>query len=419
MVNVLIVGSGGREHALAWSIARSDRLGKLYIAPGNAGTADLGINVPVMTDDIPALTAFARDNAIDLVVVGPEVPLAAGLVDALDTVGIPAFGPTQAAAQIEASKAFSKAFMQAQGIPTATYAEFDDLQAAIDYVQTVDYQVVVKADGLAAGKGVIVCDTRQQAVTALHDMLEDGAFGGAGETVIVEERLRGPEVSVLAFCDGERVVLMPAIRDHKRAYDGDQGPNTGGMGAFGPVPDVSQDDLKHFEQTILLPAVHGLAERGTPYIGVLYAGLILTANGPRTLEFNCRFGDPETQVILPLLESDLLEIMLTCVQGRLNPADVRWYDGYAATVVAASPGYPQAYPKGLPITGLDAVADSVIFHAGVARLDDGSFQTAGGRVLAVSAVGRTLDSAITQAYTDLGCIHFDGMHYRTDIGRPM
>ncbi|MFW5748250.1 MAG: phosphoribosylamine--glycine ligase [Chloroflexota bacterium] len=413
---VLVVGGGGREHAVAWSLARSPQVRQVYAAPGNAGTAQVGQNLPVGAEDISGIVQAARDYVVDLVVVGPEAPLAAGLVDALTEAGILAFGPTRAAAQLEASKAFAKAFMLEQGIPTARYATFDRRDDALAYLDTIDYPVVVKADGLAAGKGVIVCDHLDQARDAVRAMLEDASFGAAGARVIIEERLTGPELSVLAFCDGERAVLMPPTRDHKRIFDGDEGPNTGGMGAFGPVTDLAPGLMATIIQTIIEPTVRGMAARGTPYRGVLYAGLMLTPDGPRTLEFNCRFGDPEAQVVLPLLASDLFDIVKACAEGQLDPAAIHWYEGACATVVAASAGYPGSYKKSLPIQGMDAVGNALVFMAGVATVD-GHFVTSGGRVVAVSGRGATLDDALQVAYGGLENIHFEGMHYRKDIGR--
>lgn len=417
-LRVMIVGGGGREHALAWAAKRSPRVGQLWIAPGNAGTASLGENVALAADDVFGITRFAAQNHIDLVIVGPEVPLALGLVDQLKAAGIKAFGPSAQAAQLEASKAFSKAFMQEVGIPTARAGIFRDFDAAAAYLDTVDYAVVVKADGLAAGKGVIVCDDHAQALEALHHMLQDEAFGGAGGTVIIEERLTGKEVSVLAFSDGQRCVLMPPTRDHKRAFEGDQGPNTGGMGAFTHPDDVSPALLAQIHETVLKPAVQGMAARGIPFVGVLYAGVLLAADGIQTLEFNARFGDPETQAILPLLESDLIEIMLACISGTLDESLVRWRDAYGATVVAAAGGYPGKYQRGTPIYGLDASDDALVFHAGTEMHGD-QIVTAGGRVLAVSAVGSTRESALECAYARLEGIRFEGMHYRRDIGRVL
>ncbi len=460
---VLVIGSGGREHALAWALAQSPAVQSIVVAPGNAGTAgEQGktINAPISSDDIPALLRFAREQRIDLTVVGPEAPLAAGIVDAFQQAGLRIFGPTQAAAQLEASKAFAKAFMQQQGIPTARYAAFTDYDVARAHLQSriqnpelgtqhsplttqhsalstqhsplttqhsaLKSQIVVKADGLAAGKGVIVCDSLEQALAALQQIMRDREFGAAGDTVIIEERLSGPELSVLAFCDGQTVAPMPPARDHKRVFDRDQGPNTGGMGAFSPVPGLDESLLAEVKRTVLQPALDGMAARGTPYAGVLYAGLMLTDNGPKVLEFNCRFGDPETQVILPLLDqtspgaASLAEIMLACAEGRLAEVAprIRWRAGACATVVMAAPGYPGPYPKGLPISGLsDAAAldDVMVFHAGTALRDD-RVVTAGGRVLAVSGLGPDVPAALARAYAGVARIHFEGAHYRRDIG---
>ncbi len=420
-LTVLVVGGGGREHALVWALRRSPRVGTLYIAPGNAGTAALAQNVDFTAEDIPALLHFAQHNHVDLTVVGPEAPLAAGIVDAFQAAGLAIFGPTHAAAQLEASKVFAKAFMQRHNIPTAAYAAFTEYAPAAAYLDTCAHPVVVKADGLAAGKGVIVCDTREAAHGALRQMLLEGAFGAAGAKVVIEQRLTGAELSVLAFSDGSSLAVMPPARDHKRALDGDRGANTGGMGAFAPVPEIAPALLAEIVQTVLQPAVAGMAAEGMPYVGVLYAGLMLTPDGVKTLEFNCRLGDPETQVLLPLLETDLAEIALACVQGRLGALPVRWQVGTCATVVLASPGYPDTYPKGLPIRGVDAVqqaGEALVFHAGTA-LKDGDTVTSGGRVLAVSAVGADLPDALRKAYAGVSGIHFDGMHYRRDIGRTV
>ncbi|MCI0396525.1 MAG: phosphoribosylamine--glycine ligase [Chloroflexi bacterium] len=418
-VSILVVGSGGREHALAWALARSPRVGQIYVAPGNAGTAEVAGNVPIGSEDIPALLTFAREKAIGLTVVGPEAPLAAGIVDAFQAAGLPIFGPGRAAAQVEASKAFAKAFMRRQGIPTAAYATFSDYAEARDYLgnQSLPNGVVVKASGLAAGKGVIICDDLAEAEAALQQIMVTREFGPAGDEVVIEERLSGPELSLLAFSDGRRVVPMLPARDHKRIYDGDQGPNTGGMGAYAPPPDVDQAVVDDIVATVLQPAITGLAEQGTPYVGVLYAGLMLTADGPKVLEFNCRFGDPETQAILPMLESDLAEIMLACLDGQLRPDLVRCRPGACATVVLAAPGYPGHYPKGLPISGVAEAAQLehiTVFHAGAAW-DDGQLITSGGRVLAVSAWGEELPAAAARAYAAVAHIHFEGAHYRRDI----
>jgi phosphoribosylamine--glycine ligase len=428
-LSVLVVGSGGREHALAWALARSPRVEHVYVAPGNAGTewpaatsrGAEATNVAIDSGDYPSLVAFAQWKQIGLTLVGPEGPLAHGIVDAFHAAGLPVFGPRRAVAALESSKAFAKSFMRECDIPTADYAVFDEseYEDARDYVKNSSRPLVVKADGLAAGKGVIVCDDVGEALSALQRIMVQREFGAAGQRVVVEERLSGPELSVLAFSDGRTVIPMPLARDHKRIHDGDQGPNTGGMGAYAPAPDGDAALIEYVRRTVLQPAVEGMAGRGTPYIGVLYAGLILTPDGPKVLEFNCRFGDPETQALVPLLESDLAEVALACVESRLDPAGVRWREGACASVVLTAPGYPGTYPKGLPISGLEALSDAgsaVVFHAGTAR-QGSQIVTAGGRVLAVSAVGNVLAAALSSAYGAVQHIHFEGMHYRRDIGQ--
>ena len=430
--NVLVIGSGGREHVLAWALSRSRHVKQVFVAPGNAGTAwpaqarITGLNpcagsrnVPVDTGDFEALIAFARDNDVALTVVGPEAPLAAGVVDAFQAAGFSVFGPTKAAAQLEASKAFSKDFMRDHQIATAAYGVFTDFEDACEFAMSFDGPVVVKADGLAAGKGVLVCDSVEEAHTALQTVMVDRAFGAAGDRVVIEERMSGREISVLAFADGQSAVPLVVARDHKRALDGDKGLNTGGMGAFAPTTDVPQSLIDDILRTVIQPVIDGMAARGTPYVGVLYAGLMLTEAGPKVLEFNCRLGDPEAQVILPLLESDLFEVLQACLDGRLAETELRWQSRTCATVVLASPGYPEQYPKGLPISGLDqldSMPDVIAFHAGTAAHDN-QIVTAGGRVLAITAVGDDLDSALDLAYQGVAQVHFDGMHYRRDIGR--
>lgn len=427
-MRVLIVGSGGREHALAWKLAQSAVVSEIYVAPGNAGTAWAGdesrctaVNVPIGANDLLGLRDFARDNEVGLTVIGPEAPLADGIVDLFGEAGLPVFGPSQAAAQLEASKLFAKSFMQTFGIPTAVYESFTTLDDALAYLETLAAPdgIVVKASGLAAGKGVVVCDDVAAARTAVRLIMEDRAFGEAGDTLIIEERLMGKEVSVLAFCDGRTAVPLAPARDHKRALNGDAGPNTGGMGAFAPVPDVPPALVDEIVARVLQPAVAGMAQRGTPYVGVLYAGMMLTPQGIQTLEFNCRFGDPETQVVLPLLENDLAEVMMACIDGRLETLDIRQKAGACATVVMASPGYPASYPKGLPIGGIaeaNQLEDVVVFEAGTAE-NGGQTVTNGGRVLAVSGLGETVEDALGRAYTAVAKISFEGAHYRTDIGR--
>jgi phosphoribosylamine--glycine ligase len=419
-MRVLIVGSGGREHALAWKAAQSPRLDRLYVAPGNAGTSQVAENVPIPADAGPALVDWAAANAIDLVLIGPEGPLAAGLADALAARGLRAFGPSRAAAEIEASKAFAKDFMRRHGIPTAGYAAFNDFHDAIGHLLAVDFErggVVIKASGLAAGKGVVVPGCADEAEAAVREMMLDGAHGAAGETVVIEERLAGEEVSLLAFSDGTTVRPMLPAQDHKRLRDGDQGPNTGGMGAYAPAPICPPAVVEALTATVLQPTVDGLRAEGRPFVGVLYAGLMLTNDGPRVLEFNCRFGDPETQALMPLLESDLLEVAAACVEGRLAEFDVRWRPGAAACVVLAAEGYPGGYGTGDVIQGLDeAHEQAVVFHAGTRREGDDTL-TAGGRVLGVTGWGDDLPAALEHGYAAASGVYFRGRQFRSDIGQ--
>ena len=414
-MNILIVGSGGREHALQHALERDPRVSAVWLAPGNAGTRN---NVGISSDDIAGIVAHARDNAIELVVIGPEVPLALGLVDALEDAGIRAFGPSKAAAQLEASKAFAKHAMLEFGVSTAGYAEFHSLEPALEYLRSNPFSsagFVVKADGLAAGKGVTVCDTLLEAEDAVTDCFA-GAFGMAGSRLIVEERLYGREISVLAFCDGETVKAMLPARDHKRIRDGDSGANTGGMGAFAPAPDISKTLLEQILNTVLEPTIEGMGKRGTPFKGVLYAGLMLTEDGIRVIEFNARFGDPEAQVILPILETPLLDVINACIDGTLNKLRLRWHQGFCATVVMAAHGYPAQTRAGDAIHGLEGVPDGVtIYHAGT-KLAGGQVVTSGGRVLNVTATADTLEAALELAYKGVSSIRFDGMQFRTDIG---
>jgi phosphoribosylamine--glycine ligase len=415
-MNVLIAGSGGREHCLAWKLAQSPRVDGVYIAPGNGGTEWPGTpgvapaqNVSIDAMDIKGLMAFARDREVDLTVVGPEAPLVAGLVDAFQAACLPVFGPTRAAAQLEGSKVFAKRFMVEHGIPTGRAETFADYGAALAYLRDLGAPIVVKANGLAAGKGVTVCDTLAQAERALYAAMIDHAFGDAGNEVLIEERLTGQEASLLAFSDGQTVVPMVVAQDHKAIYDGDKGPNTGGMGCYAPARLMTPALIDWVMEHVMQPTVDGMRAAGTPYVGVLYGGLMLTDEGPKVLEFNCRFGDPEAQVILPLLETDLLDVLESCVAGRLDQVDVWWADGHAACVIAASGGYPGTYQKGLDITGLEAAArlpDVTLFHAGT-RPDGARTLTDGGRVLG---------AALDKAYAALRCVRFEGMQYRTDIG---
>jgi len=414
-MNILVVGSGGREHAIAWKVAQSPRLARLFIAPGNAGTAVVGQNVPIPADNLAGIVAFCRQQAVDLVIIGPEAVLALGLADELSLAGIRVFGPAREAARIETSKAFSKEFMRRHNIPTARFARFRIYDEALDYIREVDYPVVIKASGLAAGKGVFVPDTLEEAEASLHAMMIDKTFGPAADEVIIEERLVGEEVSLLAFSDGKTVSPMPPAQDHKRLLDGDRGPNTGGMGAYAPAPICPPELVDLICTTILQPAVDGLRDEGSPFVGVLYAGIMLTNSGPQVLEFNCRFGDPETQVLLPLLESDLVDIVDACTQGCLANAQPVWKSGSAACVALASEGYPGRVNTGRPITGLRSISEDVLaFHAGT-RQEGDHLLTDGGRVLNITALGETLPQALASAYNAIKLIHFEGMQYRRDI----
>jgi phosphoribosylamine--glycine ligase len=422
-MNVLLIGSGGREHALAWMITKSSKLKQLYTLPGNPGTAELGINIPGNPRDFPAVINKAREKNIELAVVGPEAPLAAGLADALWEAGIPVYGPSAEAAQIEADKAFAKDFMRRHQIPTADYQKFSDFEEALTYLKqlsaTGEQLPVIKASGLAAGKGVILPATFEEAETALREIMLEKRFGEAGANVVIEERLLGREVTILAFTDGKTVVPMPPSQDHKRLLDNDQGPNTGGMGVFAPSPYAPPELVKWVVEQVIQPAVDGLQAEGRPFIGTIYAGMILTDKDPKTLEFNCRFGDPETQVVLPLLESDILEIFWACTQGQLNEIanSIQWKDATTVCVVLASKGYPKAYPKGLSINGLDSVPKGVsVFHAGTSDSLNGVV-TEGGRVLGVTATAASMKEARRLAYEGVENINFKGMQYRRDIAK--
>jgi len=415
-MNVLIIGSGGREHAMAWKVAQSPRLTKLYIAPGNAGTATCGENVLLDVNEHAEVVRFCEEKKINLVLVGPEIPLANGLVDSLSDAGIRCFGPKQAAAQIEASKVFAKDFMARHNIPTARYAVFHNIGDAIAHLETVDYPMVIKASGLAAGKGVVLPETHEEARTALELMLVDKAFGEAGSEVLIEERLNGQEVSLMAFTDGETIVPMLPAQDHKRLLDGDSGPNTGGMGAYAPAPIFTPHLMNEAIESVLKPAINGMRLEGKPFVGVLYAGLMLTLNGIYTLEFNCRFGDPETQAVLPLLETDLLDIAEACADGKLKNVNIHWREGAAVCVVLASQGYPDHVTSGKVVEFEMLPANTICFHAGT-KMDGDKVVTSGGRVFGLTAWSRDLDSAIKQVYANITKIYFHGMQYRSDIAQ--
>lgn len=421
MTDILVVGGGGREHAVIAKLKESAGVGKIYCAPGNGGIARDAECVPIAATDVDAMVRFAAEKHIGLTVVTPDDPLARGMVDALEAAGLRAFGPRQNAAAIESSKAFAKDMMRRYGIPTAGYEIFDDPAAAMAYIRGQGkYPVVVKADGLALGKGVVIAQTEQEAADAVRSLMEERVFGASGSRVVVEEFLTGPEVSVLSFTDGKTLRPMVSSKDHKRAYDGNRGPNTGGMGTISPNPYYTDAVAEECMARIFRPTVEAMNREGRPFKGCLYFGLMLTPDGPKVIEYNARFGDPETQVVLPRLKTDLLAIMEAVVDGRLDEVGIEWDDRAAACVVAASGGYPRHYETGKRIAGLEqaaALPDVKIFHAGTRRGEDGTYYTAGGRVLGVTALGDTLADALQKAYAGVDLIHFDGMQLRRDIGR--
>ena len=416
-MNVLIIGGGGREHTLAWRISQSPDLEDMYCCPGNTGTAALGTNVNLSPDDFKNLIQFAKDKKISLTVVGPEAPLCAGIVDAFEDAGLRIFGPSKSAARIEGDKAFAKQLMRQYAVPTAEARIFTSYHDAREYVITRDHGVVVKASGLAAGKGVIVCRDPSDGLLALDDIMQKRRFGDAGETVIVEEKLKGPELSVLALVSGHTIYTLEAAQDFKRIGEGDTGANTGGMGSYSPVPLADAKLLRQIESQTLVPIVDAMRREGCPYRGVLYAGLMLTAGEPKVLEFNCRFGDPETQAVLMRFRGDLLAVLNAVVDETLEDASIAWDPRSAVCVVAAAEGYPEEYPKGMVIEGLDRLDDAddvMVFHAGTKQIDNWTV-TSGGRVLGVTALGDTLDAARARAYEAISQIEFEGVYYRRDI----
>jgi len=430
-MKVLVIGGGGREHAIIKALKKSSRISRIYAAPGNGGIGRDAQCVPIKAADIPAMTDFAVKNAVDYVVVAPDDPLALGMVDALEERGVRCFGPNKAAARIESSKVFAKDLMKKYGLPTAAYETFSDADKAVRYVKSdsVSFPLVVKADGLALGKGVIIAADLDEALCAIDSIMREKKFGESGSSIVIEEFLTGPEVSVLAFTDGKNIVPMVSSMDHKRAFDNNEGPNTGGMGVIAPNPHycgkakaIPSDEIAAVcEKTIFLPTIHAMREEGCPFKGCLYFGLMLTPKGPMVIEYNCRFGDPETQAVLPLLETDLLEIMEAVTDGKLANLNIRWKNAHTACVVLASGGYPSAYKTGFAISGLDENGNAkeggaVVYHAGT-EYRDGSFYTAGGRVLGVTAIAPTLSAALTSAYKTADTISFEGVHYRKDIGK--
>ena len=417
-MKVLIIGSGGREHAIAWKLRQSPKLTELYCAPGNGGIAEIAECVDIKATDIDGAVAFAKEKQIDMVVVAPDDPLAMGMVDALEAAGVRAFGPRKNAAVIESSKAFSKELMRKYNIPTASYEIFENSDDAVSYLNTCSYPIVVKADGLALGKGVVVAQDKAAAVEAVRDIMVDRRFGDSGSKVVIEECLTGPEVSVLCFCDGKTILPMAEAQDHKRVFDNDKGPNTGGMGTFSPCAVYTPEIAEIFERTIMRPTVEALNAEGRPFKGVIFFGLMITQNGPKVIEYNARFGDPEAQVVLPRLENDLLDVMDAVIDGKLDEIELSWSDKSAVCVVLASGGYPGRYNTGYEIKGLDKFTgrnDITVFHAGTKR-KDGIFVTAGGRVMGVTALADTKEKARQAAYSAVGEIEFEGKMFRRDIG---
>lgn len=417
-MKVLVIGGGGREHALCWKIAQSPQVTQLFCAPGNPGIAQVAECVAIASDELDALRDFALAETIDLTVVGPEVPLTMGIVDLFRDSGLMIFGPDRAAARIEGSKSFSKDLMARHGIPTAEYRSFTEHAAALDYLQQQRAPIVIKADGLAAGKGVVVAETLEQARAALDDIMLDKVFGSAGASVVIEEFMDGEEASFFAFTDGRRILPLATSQDHKRVDDRDQGPNTGGMGAYSPAPVVTEKLYREIVETIVKPTVDGMARDGCPYQGILYVGLMIQDGRPRVVEFNARFGDPEAQPLLMRMKSDIVPVLLSCARGDLRQETIEWHDQAAVCVVMASGGYPAAYEKGLEISGLECAAqidDLMVFHAGTA-VTDGCIVNQGGRVLGVTGLGKTIDQAIERAYSGVQVIHWKDVHYRRDIG---
>ena len=419
MAKILIIGGGGREHAIAWKLKQSPKVEKIFIAPGNAGTAQIGENVDIKADEYEKLANWAKENNIDFTVIGPDDPLGGGIVDVFQKFGLKVWGPIKKAAQIEASKAFAKDIMAKENIPTAEFSTFNNYDEALKYIREKGAPIVIKASGLAQGKGVTVCQTLEEAEKALGDAMVSKIFGEAGSTVVVEECMYGPEFSAHAFCDGKTFKLFPAAQDHKPVFDGGKGPNTGGMGMIAPVPWVTEEIMSTVAERVVKPVLEGLKNEGATFVGVIYPGLMQTKDGPKVIEYNCRFGDPETQCYIRLLDADLYEVLDASVEGRLDEVKVGWYPGYACCVAMASGGYPGPYEKGKVITGIEEAEkmdDVIVFHAGT-KLDNGQIVTNGGRVLGVTAIADTLQGSMDKAYAAVKLINFEGMHYRTDIGK--
>lgn len=417
-MDILILGSGGREHALAWKLKQSSRVKNIFISPGNAGTALLGQNLYL--SDTNDILRWIKNNKVDLVIVGPDNYLADGIVDLIQKENIPVFGPTKSASEIEWSKSFAKQFMQEEQIPTADFQVFNQFKEAQAYLSDQNFPMVMKADGLALGKGVVIVNNKEEGEKVLRDMMIEKIFGDAGSRVLIEECLQGMEISIHAFCDGEHALLFPAAQDHKRIFDGDHGPNTGGMGTVAPVPRITQEQLNEIQEKIILPTIVGLKKRGRPFTGVLFPGIMMTDEGPKVIEFNARFGDPETQSYMRILETDLLDILFACIEKRLDTIKIKWSKKTACCVVCSSAGYPGTYKKGEPISGIDSISNpnAVVFHAGTRNVQD-QLVTNGGRVLGITAVGSSIKEALDEAYAALDKISFKGMYYRKDIGSKL
>ena len=418
-MKILVVGGGGREHAIIWKIKQSPLVDKIYCAPGNAGISELAECVPIGVMEFNKLIDFVKENNIDYTIIGMDDPLAGGIVDAFEREQLKVFGPKQNAAILESSKAFSKNLMKKYNIPTANYETFNSYEAAKEYLEKQSMPIVLKADGLALGKGVLICRTIEEAHQGLKEMMQDHKFGSAGNTVVIEEFLEGPEVSILSFCDGKTIVPMVSAQDHKRAYDNDEGLNTGGMGTFSPSKFYTEQMAEECMKTIFQPTVDAMIKEDRPFVGIIYFGLMYTKNGMKVIEYNARFGDPETQVILPRLKTDLLQIMLACTNGTLDKLNIEWYDNAAVCVILASGGYPISYDKGYEISGLEEVSkkkDTIVFHSGTAKKDE-KIVTSGGRVLGITGIGNTIDEAIKTAYESVELVDLNKKHFRTDIGK--
>ncbi len=418
-MKILVVGGGGREHAIIWKLKQSSIVDKIYCAPGNAGISELAECVPISAMEFDKLISFVKENDIDYTIIGMDDPLAGGIVDAFENANLKVFGPRKNAAILESSKAFAKNLMKKYNIPTASYETFDNYESAKIYLEKQDMPIVLKADGLALGKGVLICKTLEEAQQGLKEIMQEHKFGAAGNTVIIEEFLEGPEVSILSFCDGKTIIPMVSAQDHKRAFDNDKGLNTGGMGTFSPSKFYTNEMAEECMKTIFQPTVDAMLKENRPFVGIIYFGLMYTKNGMKVIEYNARFGDPETQVILPRLKTDLLDIMLACTNGTLDNMNIEWYDNAAVCVILASGGYPVSYTKGYEITGLEKISEKknmIVFHAGTEK-KEGKIVTSGGRVLGITGIGNNIDEAIKTAYEGVEIVNFNQKHFRTDIGK--